>query len=64
MTGRASVHTENATEQFLHRTRILILVHTIPEQFSKRNEAEQKPIWYSVNIALYFLECGKTIPSV
>ena len=43
MTDRASVHTGNTSEQFLHRNRTLILVHTV---------AEQKPIRCSVNIAL------------
>ena len=42
MTDRASVHTGNASEQFLHRNRTLILVHTVPEQ---------TPIRYSVNKA-------------
>ena len=42
VTDRASVHTGNASEQFLHRNRTLILVHTL---------LEQKPIRYSVNIA-------------
>ena len=32
VTDRASVHTGNASEQFLHHNRILILVHTVPEQ--------------------------------
>ena len=32
MTDRASVHTGNASEQFLHHNRTLILVHTVPEQ--------------------------------
>ena len=32
MTDRASVHTGNATEQFLRRNGILILVHTVSEQ--------------------------------
>ena len=38
MTGRASVHTRNASEQFLHRNRTLILVHTVPEQLLKRSK--------------------------
>ena len=40
MTDRASVHTGNASasEQFLHRNRILILVHTVPEQLLKRSK--------------------------
>ena len=37
MTDRASVHTGNATELFLHRNGTLVLVHTFTEQFSKRN---------------------------
>ena len=32
MTDRASVHTGNASEQFVLRNRTLILVHTVPEQ--------------------------------
>ena len=32
ITDRASVHTGNASEQFLHHNRTLILVHTVPEQ--------------------------------
>ena len=38
MTDRDSVHTGNATEQFLHRKGILILVHTVSEQLLKRNK--------------------------
>ena len=47
MTDRASVHTEDASEQFLHRNRTLILVHCTGATF----ETGQKPIQYSVNIA-------------
>ena len=39
VTDRASVHTGNASEQFLHRNRILILVHTVPEQLLKRSKS-------------------------
>ena len=35
ITDRASVHTGNALEQFLHRNRILIPVHTVLEQLLK-----------------------------
>ena len=49
MTDRASVHTGNASEQSLHRNRTLILVYTVPDQ---PLQTEQKPIRYSVNIAL------------
>ena len=38
MTDRASVHTGNASEQFLHRNITLILVHTVPEQLLKRSK--------------------------
>ena len=38
MTDRASVHTGNASEQFLHPNRTLILVHTVPEQHLKRSK--------------------------
>ena len=38
MTDRAPVHTGNASEQFLHRNRTLILVHTVPEQLLKRRK--------------------------
>ena len=38
ITDRASVHTENAPEQFLHRNRILIPVHTVPKQLLKRRK--------------------------
>ena len=39
MTDRAPVHTGNASEQFLHRNRTLILVHTVPEEiFSERSK--------------------------
>ena len=38
MTDRAPVHTGNASEQFLHRNRTLVLVHTVPEQLLKRNK--------------------------
>ena len=42
MTDRAPIQTGNALEQFLHRNGTSILVL----------ETEQKPLWYSVNIAL------------
>ena len=35
VTNRASVHTGNASEQFLHHNRTLIPVHTVPEQLLK-----------------------------
>ena len=38
ITDRASVHIGNASEQFLHRNRTLILVHTVPEQLLKRSK--------------------------
>ena len=38
VTDRASVHTGKASEQFLHRNRTLILVHTVPEQLLKRSK--------------------------
>ena len=38
ITDRASVHTGNASEHFLHRNRILIPVHTVPEQLLKRSK--------------------------
>ena len=38
MTDRAPVHAGNASEQFLHRNRTLILVHTVPEQLLKRSK--------------------------
>ena len=39
ITDRASVHTGNASEQLiLHRNRILIPVHTVPEQLLKRSK--------------------------
>ena len=38
MTDRAPVHTGNAAEQFLHRNRILIPVHIVPEQLLKRSK--------------------------
>ena len=38
-TGRASsVHTGNASEQFLHHNRTLIPAHTVPEQLLKRSK--------------------------
>ena len=43
ITDRASVHSGNASEQFLHHNRTLFPVHTF--------ETEQKPTRYSVNIA-------------
>ena len=46
MTDRASFHTVNASHQFLHRNRTLILFHTVPAF-----ETEQTPIRHSVNIA-------------
>ena len=50
MTDRASVHTGNASEQFLLHNGTLILVHTVPEQ---------KPIRYSVNIAFTLFDMGE-----
>ena len=38
MTDRASVHTGNASEQFLYHNRTLIPVHTVPEQLLKRSK--------------------------
>ena len=38
ITDRASVHTGNASEQFLHHNRTSIPVHTVPEQLLKRSE--------------------------
>ena len=38
ITDRASVHTGNASEQFLYRNRILIPVHTVQEQLLKRSK--------------------------
>ena len=35
---RASVHTGNASEQFLHQSRTLIPVHTVPEQLLQRSK--------------------------
>ena len=45
MTDRASVHTGNASEQFLHHNRILIPVHTVPEQLLKRNKNLSGTVW-------------------
>ena len=39
MADRASVHTGNASEQFLHHNRTLILVHTLPEKLLKRSKS-------------------------
>ena len=41
MMDTGPVYTGNATEQFLHSIGILILVHTVTEQFWKGNGAEQ-----------------------
>ena len=38
ITDRASVHTGNASEQFLHNSRTLIPVHTVPEQLLQRSK--------------------------
>ena len=38
MMDRASVHTGNTSEQFLHCNRALIPVHTVPEQLLKRSK--------------------------
>ena len=38
MTDRAPVHTGNASEQFLHRNRTLILIHTVSEQLLQRSK--------------------------
>ena len=38
ITDRASVHTRNASEQFLHHNRTLIPVHAVPEQLLKRSK--------------------------
>ena len=39
ITDRASVHTGNTAEHFLHLNRTLILVHTVPEQLLQRSKA-------------------------
>ena len=56
MTDRACVNTGNASKQFVLRNRTLILVHTVSEQLltciGATFETEQKPIRYSVNIAI------------
>ena len=38
MTDRTWVHAGNAWEQFLHRKRTLLLVHTVSEQLLKRSK--------------------------
>ena len=38
ITDRASVHTGNASVQFLYRNRILIPDHTVPEELLKRSK--------------------------
>ena len=38
MMDRASVHTGNASEQFLYCNLTLILVHTVPKQLLKRSK--------------------------
>ena len=38
ITDRASVHTGNASEQFLYHNRTLIPLHTVPEQLLKRSK--------------------------
>ena len=38
ITDRASVHTGNASEQFLYNSRTLVPVHTVPEQLLKRSK--------------------------
>ena len=45
MTDRGSVHTGNDSEQFLHRNGTLILVHTVPEQLSKRSKNLSGTVW-------------------
>ena len=35
MTNRASIYTGNASEQFLHHSRTLNLLNTVPEQLLK-----------------------------
>ena len=54
ITDRASVHTGNASEPFLHRNGTLILVHTVLEQLSKQS----KNLSIQLNIALY--DCIKS----
>ena len=38
MADRASVHTGNSSEQFLHRNGTLILVHAVQDQLLKQNK--------------------------
>ena len=45
ITDRASIQTGNASEQFLHRNRILIPVHTVPEQLLKRSKNLSGTVW-------------------
>ena len=35
MTGKARVHTGNASEQFLHRNETIIFIHVVAEQLLK-----------------------------
>ena len=49
MTDRASVHTGNASKQFLHRNRTLILVHTALEQLLKRSKTYPVQCEHSLN---------------
>ena len=45
VTDRASVHAGNASEQFLHRNRTLILVHTVPEQLLQWSKNLSGTVW-------------------
>ena len=53
MVDNASVHTGNATEQFLHRNRMLVLVHTVPEQLLKRSKVYPVQCEHSLNKTRY-----------
>ena len=45
ITYRASVHTGNTSEQFLHHSRTLIPVHTVSEQLLKRSKNLSGTVW-------------------
>ena len=49
ITDRASVHTGNASEQFLHCNRTLIPVNTVPEQLLKRSKTYPVQCEHSLN---------------
>ena len=62
ITDRATVHTGNASERFLHHNRTLIPVHIVPEQLLKRSKTYPVQCEHSlISLPVWAEECEKTL---